>query len=71
MEAFFDVHEELGTVPGGIHLEMTGDNVTGHSPLLSGLIAFAAALVQLLLLLKACTQASNWTLSELDRSFFA
>ncbi len=28
MEAFFDVHEELGTVPGGIHLEMTGDNVT-------------------------------------------
>ena len=30
VEAFFDVHEELGTVPGGIHLEMTGDNVTGH-----------------------------------------
>lgn len=30
MEAFFDVHEELGTVPGGIHLEMTGDNVTGR-----------------------------------------
>lgn len=29
VEAFFDVHEELGTVPGGIHLEMTGDNVTG------------------------------------------
>ncbi|EIE21053.1 3-deoxy-D-arabino-heptulosonate 7-phosphate synthetase [Coccomyxa subellipsoidea C-169] len=28
VEAFFDVHEELGTVPGGIHLEMTGDNVT-------------------------------------------
>ena len=28
MEAFFDVHEALGTVPGGIHLEMTGDNVT-------------------------------------------
>jgi 3-deoxy-7-phosphoheptulonate synthase len=27
-EAFFDVHEEMGTVPGGIHLEMTGDNVT-------------------------------------------
>ena len=24
VEAFFDVHEELGTVPGGIHLEMTG-----------------------------------------------
>ncbi len=28
MEAFFDVHEELGTIPGGIHLEMTGDDVT-------------------------------------------
>jgi 3-deoxy-7-phosphoheptulonate synthase len=28
VEAFFDVHEQLGTVPGGIHLEMTGDNVT-------------------------------------------
>ena len=28
VEAFFDVHEEMGTVPGGIHLEMTGDNVT-------------------------------------------
>lgn len=28
VEAFFDVHEAMGTVPGGIHLEMTGDNVT-------------------------------------------
>lgn len=28
MEAFFDVHDSLGTVPGGVHLEMTGDNVT-------------------------------------------
>lgn len=28
VEAFFDVHEEMGSVPGGIHLEMTGDNVT-------------------------------------------
>lgn len=28
IEAFFDVHHEMGTVPGGIHLEMTGDNVT-------------------------------------------
>lgn len=27
-EAFFNVHEELGTVPGGIQLEMTGDNLT-------------------------------------------
>ncbi|KAH7860792.1 hypothetical protein Vadar_018016 [Vaccinium darrowii] len=26
--AFFDVHEEEGTHPGGIHLEMTGQNVT-------------------------------------------
>lgn len=22
------MHEEMGTVPGGLHLEMTGDNVT-------------------------------------------
>ncbi|CAG9461755.1 unnamed protein product [Pedinophyceae sp. YPF-701] len=28
VEAFFDVHDECGTVPGGIHLEMTGENVT-------------------------------------------
>jgi hypothetical protein len=28
VEAFFDVHEQEGTVPGGIHLEMTGDDVT-------------------------------------------
>lgn len=28
IEAFFDVHEEVGTIPGGLHLEMTGDNVT-------------------------------------------
>ena len=28
LEAFFDVHEALGTVPGGMHLEMTGDDVT-------------------------------------------
>lgn len=26
--AFFDVHRDLGTVPGGVHLEMTGDDVT-------------------------------------------
>lgn len=26
--AFFDVHDTMGTVPGGIHLEMTGDDVT-------------------------------------------
>ncbi|KDD73078.1 class-II DAHP synthetase, partial [Helicosporidium sp. ATCC 50920] len=28
LEAFFDVHDDLGTVPGGVHLEMTGDDVT-------------------------------------------
>lgn len=28
VEAFFDVHAAMNTVPGGIHLEMTGDNVT-------------------------------------------
>lgn len=26
--AFFDVHEQEGTFPGGVHLEMTGQNVT-------------------------------------------
>ena len=25
---FFEVHRELGTVPGGIHVELTGDDVT-------------------------------------------
>eukprot|EP00210_Caulerpa_lentillifera_P008911 g8502.t1 len=28
IEAFFDVHEKVGSFPGGIHLEMTGENVT-------------------------------------------
>jgi len=28
VEAFFDVHDGMGTVPGGVHLEMTGDDVT-------------------------------------------
>ena len=28
VEAFFDVHEQMGSVPGGVHLEMTGDDVT-------------------------------------------
>jgi len=28
IEAFFDVHESMNTVPGGVHLELTGDNVT-------------------------------------------
>ena len=26
--AFFDVHQEMGTHPGGVHLEMTGEDVT-------------------------------------------
>jgi len=28
LNAFFDVHEEMGSHPGGIHLEMTGEDVT-------------------------------------------
>lgn len=28
VNGFFDVHEQLGTWPGGIHIELTGDNVT-------------------------------------------
>lgn len=28
VKAFFDVHEEEGSHPGGVHLEMTGQNVT-------------------------------------------
>ncbi len=28
IEGFFDVHRALGTHPGGIHIEMTGQNVT-------------------------------------------
>ena len=28
IEAFFDVHEQTGSIPGGVHLEMTGENVT-------------------------------------------
>lgn len=28
IEAFFDVHEQMGSIPGGVHLEMTGENVT-------------------------------------------
>jgi 3-deoxy-7-phosphoheptulonate synthase len=25
---FFEVHRALGTVPGGLHIELTGDDVT-------------------------------------------
>ncbi len=28
LNGFFDVHHELGTWPGGIHIELTGDDVT-------------------------------------------
>ena len=28
VQGFFEVHRGLGTHPGGIHIEFTGDNVT-------------------------------------------
>jgi 3-deoxy-7-phosphoheptulonate synthase len=28
VNGFFDVHDELGTWPGGMHIELTGDDVT-------------------------------------------
>lgn len=28
MKSFFDVHDQEGSYPGGVHLEMTGQNVT-------------------------------------------
>ncbi len=28
VQGFFEVHRELGTVPGGMHIELTGDDVT-------------------------------------------
>jgi 3-deoxy-7-phosphoheptulonate synthase len=28
LKAFFDVHDEMGSHPGGVHLEMTGEDVT-------------------------------------------
>jgi len=28
VRGFFEVHRELGTVPGGVHMELTGDDVT-------------------------------------------
>jgi 3-deoxy-7-phosphoheptulonate synthase len=28
VEGFFEVHRNLGTIPGGIHIELTGDDVT-------------------------------------------
>jgi 3-deoxy-7-phosphoheptulonate synthase len=28
IQQFFAIHQELGTIPGGVHFELTGDNVT-------------------------------------------
>ena len=28
VEGFFEVHRDLGTIPGGLHVELTGDDVT-------------------------------------------
>jgi len=28
VQGFFDVHRSLGTWPGGVHVELTGDDVT-------------------------------------------
>jgi 3-deoxy-7-phosphoheptulonate synthase len=28
VKGFFDVHKEMDTIPGGVHFEMTGQNVT-------------------------------------------
>jgi 3-deoxy-7-phosphoheptulonate synthase len=28
VRGFFDVHRELGTIPGGLHVELTGDDVS-------------------------------------------
>ena len=28
IEAFFNIHNDLGTIPGGVHLEFTGEHVT-------------------------------------------
>ena len=38
VRGFFEVHRALGTVPGGLHAELTGDDVTeilgGHGKIL-------------------------------------
>jgi 3-deoxy-7-phosphoheptulonate synthase len=36
VKGFFDVHRELGTFPGGIHIELTGDDVTECTGGISG-----------------------------------
>ncbi len=35
IEAFFDVHEEMGSIPGGVHVEMTGGWSRG-APIMHG-----------------------------------
>jgi 3-deoxy-7-phosphoheptulonate synthase len=41
VEAFFDVHDAMGSVPGGVHLEMTGE--AGGVQIMLLLIADCAA----------------------------
>ncbi len=36
LRAFFDVHDEMGSHPGGVHLEMTGEDVTECTGGISG-----------------------------------
>lgn len=36
LRAFFDVHDEMGTHPGGVHIEMTGEDVTECTGGISG-----------------------------------
>mmetsp|Transcript_15712 Transcript_15712/g.19906 ORF Transcript_15712/g.19906 Transcript_15712/m.19906 type:complete len:438 (+) Transcript_15712:184-1497(+) len=36
LRAFFDVHDDMGSHPGGVHLEMTGEDVTECTGGLSG-----------------------------------
>ena len=36
VKGFFEVHRELGTFPGGIHIELTGDDVTECTGGISG-----------------------------------
>jgi hypothetical protein len=36
VEAFFDVHDQMGSVPGGVHLEMTGATRGGGDDCASG-----------------------------------
>jgi len=37
LTAFFDVHEQMGSHPGGVHLEMTGEDVTECTGGVSGI----------------------------------